>query len=333
MNFAKPLVAWYQANKRDFPWRETRDPYAIWLSEIMLQQTRTTAVIPYYERFLAALPTVGDLARVDEDALLRLWQGLGYYSRARNLQRAAVKIETELGGAFPNTYEGLLALPGVGPYTAGAIASIAFGQTVPAVDGNVLRVWARLRNCFDDITQTAVKARVTRELAEIMPQRAGDFNQALMELGAVVCLPIGAPRCESCPVRAFCKAFAAGTVEQLPVRTKKKPRKKERYTVFVLQNEGSFVVQKRPKTGLLASLYQLPHTVGFLTQEEIAAWLTAFGARPVGELAVYSCTHIFTHIEWEMRVVCLEVSPFTPPVGLWYDGTQGLPTAFAKCLP
>jgi len=332
MNFISPLLAWYDASKRDFPWRRTSDPYAIWLSEIMLQQTRTSAVIPYYERFLAALPTVHDLAEVSDDVLLRLWQGLGYYSRARNLKRAAGQIVADFGGVFPGTYEKLLALHGVGPYTAGAIASITFGQRVPAVDGNVLRVMARLQNNADDITRPDVKARVTREMTAFMPERAGAFNQAMMDLGATLCLPNGAPRCEVCPILSHCLAFAAGTTRELPVRSPKKSRQVERHTVFVLQHDDSFVVQKRPSRGLLASLYQLPNTPGHLDQEAITAWLTAFGARPVSDLAIYAREHVFTHIEWQLQVICCEVAPFSPAPGLWYDGCQSLPTAFAKCL-
>ena len=333
MNFIPLLLVWYDANKRDFPWRRTSDPYAIWLSEVMLQQTRTTAAIPYYERFLAALPRVQDLARVSDDVLLRLWQGLGYYSRAQNLKRAAIQIETEHSGIFPSTYDQLLSLRGVGPYTAGAVASIAFHECVPAVDGNVLRVMLRLENCFDDILNPTVRTRITRTLAASMPERAGSFNQAMMDLGATICLPNGAPRCDLCPISMYCKAHTAGTARELPKRTKKQPRQKEFYTVFVLLHEGSFVVQKRRNSGLLASLYQLPNEAGQLTQHEIAAWLMRFGTRPISEMTMYTRTHVFTHIEWQMQVICCRVSHFSPAVGLWYDGTQSLPTAFAKCLP
>jgi len=232
-----PLLSWYGAGHRSLPWRQEVSPYRTWVSEIMLQQTRVAAVIPYFARFMAALPTVEALAAVDEPTLLSLWQGLGYYNRARNLRLAAKKIVGFHGGQFPHTYEEIRMLPGVGDYTAGAIASIAFGLPTPAVDGNVLRVVARLTDCHDNILAPATRRRVTEELAAVIPHdHPGDFNQALMELGATVCLPNTAPMCEACPCRGFCQGFAHGTAASLPVREKKEGRRKEEKTVFILRS-------------------------------------------------------------------------------------------------
>ena len=224
MNFVDLLLQWYPDRHRDLPWRRTRDPYAIWVSEIMLQQTRVAAVIPYYERFMQELPDVAALSAVSDDRLNRLWQGLGYYSRAGNLKRAAQTICSEYAGRMPDRYETLLKLPGVGSYTAGAIASIAFSERVPAVDGNVLRVCARLYNDPSDVSDPAVKTRVFDALKAVMPSDAGTFNQALMELGATVCVPNGQPLCADCPLKGVCKAKAAGTAGLLPNKAPKKPR-------------------------------------------------------------------------------------------------------------
>ena len=332
-DWKEQLTAWYRADHRDLPWRKTRDPYRIWLSEIMLQQTRVAAVIPYYERFLASLPTVRDLAAVDDDALMKLWQGLGYYSRAKNLKRAAILTVSRYGGTLPNTYRELLTLPGIGSYTAGAIASIAFGERVPAVDGNVLRVLARLKDDPRDIADPKTKDAAFTELSETMPTDAGAFNQAMMELGAVVCVPNGAPLCDRCPVRESCLALRNGTVLVRPVKSKKQPREVEPLTVFVLKNGESFLIRKRPETGLLAGLYELPHVDGKRSPTEAAKVLSALGVRPVGAITQYDRVHIFTHKEWHMRVYAAAVGETDAPDGyLWYDGTQSIPTAFGVCL-
>ncbi len=254
---------WYRANARDLPWRRTRNAYAIWISEIMLQQTRVAAAIPYYERFLNELPDVSALANVDDDRLHKLWEGLGYYSRARNLKHAAIEIVTRFGGELPNTYEALLTLPGIGEYTAGAIASISFGEAVPAVDGNVLRVYARLFALETDIRDPAFKKEVRAALLPLVPKDAPEvFNAALMELGAVICLPNGAPKCEACPVREYCEAYRLGKTAELPVVGAKKARRVERKTVFALTEDGQLLGLRGPKTGLLAGLWQLPETAG-----------------------------------------------------------------------
>lgn len=334
MDWQTDLIQWYTASRRDLPWRKTRDPYRIWLSEIMLQQTRVAAVIPYYERFLEALPTVSDLAAAEDDRLLKLWQGLGYYSRAKNLKRAAIRIESDFDGKLPDTYRALLTLPGIGSYTAGAIASIAFGERVPAVDGNVLRVLARLFDDSRDVADPHTKDAVFGELSAKLPDDAGTFNQAMMELGACVCLPNGAPLCETCPLRAHCRALENETVALRPVKSKKQPRAVQPMTVFVLQRGESFLIRKRPEKGLLGGLYELPCRDGTLSPADAAQAIGAMGLRPVGAISQYERRHIFTHREWHMRVFVAAVAADTSPDGwLWYDGTQSLPTAFSVCLP
>lgn len=222
---AAPLLAWYDSGRRILPWREEPTPYHVWLSEIMLQQTRVEAVKPYYDRFLQALPDIESLAAADEEKLLKLWEGLGYYNRARNLKKAAQILVSEYGGRMPDDYEIILSLPGIGSYTAGAISSIAFGKAYPAVDGNVLRILARLRTDERDILQAGVKKSVEEELADVMPKdRPGDFNQALMELGAMVCIPNGAPKCDVCPWKELCRARAQGITGEFPKKAGKKPR-------------------------------------------------------------------------------------------------------------
>ena len=297
----QPLLAWYDKNKRDLPWRGTTDPYKVWVSEIMLQQTRVAAVMPYYRRWMEELPTVEALAAEEEQRLLKLWQGLGYYSRARNLQKAAQVIVLELGGQFPDTYEGLLRLPGVGDYTAGAIASIAFGLPVPAVDGNVLRVAARVANMDGDIMDPKVR-RNFREVMEaaMPPQRPGTFNQALMDLGATVCVPNGAPLCVQCPLADLCEANRLSLQDALPVRKKKAERRVEEMTVFLLLREGRIALRKRPRQGLLAGLWEFPHVPGRLEEAAAAQALPAWGIVPMDWHKKIEAKHIFTHVEWHM---------------------------------
>lgn len=332
MDLFAPLPVWYAENKRDLPWRHTRDPYRIWVSEIMLQQTRATAVIPYYTRFLEALPDVFSLAAVTDDVLYKLWQGLGYYSRAKNLKRAAIVVVDRFGGVIPSDLDALLTLPGVGAYTAAAIASFAYGARVPAVDGNLLRVYARLTDNDSDILSPAYKKQVYEKLCAQMPDDGALFNQAMMDLGAGICIPNGAPDCDACPLQKNCLGCQSGRASLLPVRHAKKARRIEEKTVFVLENDGSFLIGKRPKTGLLANLYELPNRDGHLSQQGVNDALSAWGLRPLSEIAVYSVTHIFTHIEWRMQVVRVTIARTAPAPYRWYDGTQSLPTAFSKCL-
>ena len=297
-----PLLAWYRANARDLPWRRTTDPYQIWVSEIMLQQTRVAAVLGYYARFLETFPTVEALAAAPEERLMKLWEGLGYYSRARNLQKAA-RIVAEQGGRFPDTYQDLLALPGVGDYTASAIASAAFGRREAAVDGNVLRVVMRLTDCRDDIADPKVKKAVRAQIQAVMPEAEADirvFNQATMELGATVCAPNGPPRCLECPAMAFCKGRLRGTAEDLPVKGAKKPRRVEEKTVFLLVRDGKIALRKRPGTGLLAGLWELPAAPGVLTESQGRAFLQERGVSPGEHSPGPQAKHVFSHVEWHM---------------------------------
>lgn len=306
-----PLLAWYEENKRPLPWRLDPTPYHVWVSEIMLQQTRVAAVLDYYRRFLERFPTVADLAGAEEDALMKCWQGLGYYSRARNLQRAAQVIMEKHGGVFPADYAAIRALPGVGDYTAGAIASIAFGLPYPAVDGNVLRVVSRLIADARDISLPAVKRDVNAALASVMPVKApGTFNQALMELGATVCLPNGAPLCQVCPARDFCLAHRKDLTGRLPVKAPKKPRRVEERQVYLLFHRGRVALRQRPKKGLLAGLWEFPNV---LEGEPLPLEV------PQPEFAGAG-RHIFTHIEWRMTAYAAVLpGPQLPPGWVWAD--------------
>lgn len=298
---AKPLLAWYDAGRRILPWREEPTPYHVWLSEIMLQQTRVEAVKPYYDRFLQALPDVKSLAEVDEEKLLKLWEGLGYYNRARNLKKAAMKVVSEYEGEIPGKYEELLRLPGIGSYTAGAIASIAFGQVRPAVDGNVLRILSRLRADDRDILDAKVKKSVEEDLAGVMPaDRPGDFNQALMELGAMVCIPNGAAKCEECPWGQLCLARAHKSVESFPRKAPKKPRSVEEKTILVIQDANLVALRKRPDKGLLAGMYEFPSMEGNRDEKQVIAYLKELGLSPIRIQKLMPAKHVFTHKEWHM---------------------------------
>lgn len=326
------LLPWYEENHRDLPWRQTREPYRIWLSEIMLQQTRVEAVKGYYARFLEALPTVEDLANCDDDALHKLWEGLGYYSRVRNLKKAAQVILSRHNGIFPTEYAEVLALPGIGDYTAGAICSIAFNQRKPAVDGNVLRVCARLLDDPTPIDLPATKKAITAALAEIYPPQAGSFTQALMELGATVCGPNRAPDCENCPCSAFCLGYKNGAAPSLPVKSPKKEKRQEDRTVFIFSCDGKYALQKRPGKGLLAGLWQFPNISG---QPDTAGCLEAAQAMGLTPKELHKEVyrkHIFTHIIWNMKGIYLEATEqaagfrwFTPEE---INNQAALPTAF-----
>ena len=328
------LPLWYRANKRDLPWRQDREPYHVWLSEIMLQQTRVEAVKGYYLRFLNALPTIAHLAACDDDSLHKLWEGLGYYSRVRNLKKAAIKIMEEHGGVFPGKYEAIRVLPGIGDYTAGAISSICFGKKEPAVDGNVLRVVSRILEDPTPIDLPAQKKKVNQLLKAVYPEEAGEFTQALMELGATLCGPNWKPRCEECPCRDFCGGAIHGTAEQFPVKSPKKEKRVEEKTVFILSCDGRYALRKRPNTGLLAGLWEFPNVPGKLETEGALAQAESFGLRPREIYRQIERKHIFTHIRWEMRGVYLEVAE---PGGefAWLTAEEiekeaALPTAFRQ---
>ena len=296
------IITWYAENRRVLPWREDPTPYHIWISEIMLQQTRIEAVIPYYTRFLQELPDVTALAAVPEDRLLKLWEGLGYYSRAKNLKRAAVIVTEQYGGALPGKASELKKLPGIGDYTAAAIASIAFGEPEPAVDGNVLRVVMRLLARKDDIADSRTRKDITSLLRRFYPvgQDASLLTEGLMELGEVICLPNGAPLCAQCPLNSLCLAHESSKEEDYPVRSAQKERRVEGRTVLLLQCGSRFAVRKRPEKGLLAGLWEFPNLAGTL---DAASARQAAEAMGVVVQRIASCgeaKHIFTHIEWHM---------------------------------
>ena len=331
-----PLLRWYDENKRTLPWRGTGDPYKVLVSEIMLQQTRVAAVIPYYLRWMEELPTVEALAAVDEERLMKLWQGLGYYSRARNLRKAARMLTDEYGGRFPEEYEALLRLPGVGDYTAGAVASIAFGKPVPAVDGNVLRVAARVTGCDGDILDPRVRRQFRGWMEAVMPaDRPGEFNQALMDLGAMVCLPNGSPDCAGCPLSSRCEANRLGLQDALPVRRKKAARRVEELTVYLLVRQGRVALRRREETGLLAGLWEFPHVPGALHDEEAGEPLAGWGLTAREWRKKLTARHIFTHVEWHMTGYLLEAAG--EGTGLtWADREEleslAVPSAFGKFL-
>ena len=328
------LLGWYHTHKRDLPWRQDQDPYHVWLSEIMLQQTRVEAVKGYYSRFLEALPTVEALANCEEEQLLKLWEGLGYYTRARNLKKAAQVIVQQYAGVFPREYEKILALPGIGEYTAGAISSICFDAPVAAVDGNVLRVISRITDDATPIDLPAYKAAVRRSLAAVYPKEAGNFTQALMELGATLCGPNRKPECENCPCRGFCLGFQRNTAESLPVKQPRKHRRVEEKTVFILSCQGSYALCKREDTGLLAGLWQFPDVEGKLELQDALKKVEEMGLKTVQIYKQVERKHIFTHVQWEMRGYYLEVEAQGGDL-IWHSAAQleqdaALPTAYRQ---
>ena len=300
-----PLLTWYRAraDERLLPWRGAPTPYHVWLSEIMLQQTRASAVRPYYTRFIAALPDIAALAACGDDRLMKLWQGLGYYSRARNLKKAAQILVTEYGGELPRDFHALIKLPGIGRYTGGAIGSIAYGLPLPAVDGNVLRVVSRLLMSREDIALPAVRAAIEQALAPHYPsgEDAGALNQAFMDLGATVCLPHGAPHCARCPLARLCLAHAEGCEQELPIKSAAKKRHSEKLTVLRLEEGACLALRKRPKAGLLAGLWELPHIEGHLTKKALLAYLGEQGLAAERVERLPDARHIFSHIEWQMH--------------------------------
>ncbi len=331
----KPMLAWYAKNKRDLPWRENKDPYRVWISEIMLQQTRVEAVLGYYARFLKTFPDIATLANADDNLLMKCWEGLGYYSRARNLKKAAKEIMENFGGSFPSDYQSIRSLTGIGPYTAGAVASICFSHKKAAVDGNVLRIVSRITESYAPIDAPQTKKEITMALEKIYPDEAGDFTQSLMELGATVCVPQN-PKCESCPVADICKSKKAGTQKALPVKAPKKDKKIQKKTVFLLKYQDKFALCKRADSGLLASLWQLPNTEGHLSVEEAVAHAEGLGAKPYEVISRVEKQHIFTHIRWEMLGYTL-LCRACPENFVWASEEEiteqyALPTAFRQFL-
>ncbi len=303
------LLSWYELHHRTLPWRIQPTPYRIWISEIMLQQTRIEAVIPHYHAFLERMPNVRALAEISEEELLKIWEGLGYYSRARNLQKAAKFLIANGQEDLPNTYKELLKLPGIGEYTAGAIASIAFEEAVPAVDGNVMRVLARLLGCDEDVLSPKGKKIFTRLATQLLPPHSpGVFNQAMMELGETICVPNGVPKCEMCPFAEVCFARKNDATARLPVRRKLKARKIETRTVFVLvtnEQPPRILLHKRDVSGLLGGLYEFPNCDGEPTEQAARKFLENKGVLTDTVYPLPPAKHIFTHVEWHMQGYCL----------------------------
>ena len=334
-----PLIEWYEKNRRtELPWRRDISPYRVWISEIMLQQTRIETVIPYYLRFLQRLPDVSALAAVPDDELMKLWEGLGYYSRARNLKKAADVVMKEHGGELPRKAEELRRLPGIGDYTAGAIASIACGEPEPAVDGNVLRVLARLTESSDDVTKEKTKKLAAERLRQVYPsgRAAGLLTEGLMELGETVCIPNGTPLCAHCPWNWLCLCRKHGTTSVFPVRAEKKERKTEELTVLLLERDGAFALCRRPSVGLLAGLWQLPNVPGILTEDEVLHAVDRLGLIPEDCRAAGHGRHLFTHVEWRMtgwHILCRRTEDDAENGLFWFSPEEirtgvALPSAF-----
>lgn len=329
------LLAWYHQNARVLPWREKPEPYWIWTSEIMLQQTRLEVVLPYFHRFVESLPDIPALAKAEESLLLKLWEGLGYYNRVRNMQKAARIVMECYGGELPASYQHLLDLPGIGEYTAGAIASMAYQIPVPAVDGNVLRVMARLLGCRGDITEHRVRKALGKAVEAILPrQRPGDFNQAMMDLGAMVCLPNTSPCCSRCPLTSICTGYKEDIASSLPVKSSPKLRIKEQKTVLVLVSQGKTLLRRRPGTGLLAGMWEFPNLEGWLSENNVVDLLEEWGLRPLTVRHLAEARHIFTHREWHLRGYLIEVADTLLVQGaLWVKGPAvreeyAIPSAF-----
>lgn len=325
------IVNWYQNNKRPLPWREECNPYYVWISEVMLQQTRIESVIPYYLRFIHEAPNIETLSLIDEDNLLKLWEGLGYYSRARNLKRAACLIMEKFNGVFPSNYEDILSLPGVGEYTAGAIASICFSLKEVCIDGNVMRVFTRIMNYDWDISDKNNKNIVKSEIKKILPDNPGDFNQGIMELGETICLPNGIPKCQECPLKYYCLAFLNGNSSLIPRKIKSKSKIEEEYTIFLLQYNDKVAIRKR-EHGLLKNMWEFPNKQGFLTYDQI---LKEFPYNQLIELGI-TYTHIFSHKKWFMNSYYIELTNYIDSF-VWVSldeiySTYALPGAFQPFL-
>lgn len=338
----EPLLEWFEENKRELPWRSEPTPYRVWVSEIMLQQTRVEAVKPFFERFLNRLPDAHALAECPEDELLKLWEGLGYYNRVRNMQKAAIQVVEEYEGILPADYEALLKLKGIGSYTAGAIASIAYQIPVPAVDGNVLRILTRVAADDTDIMKASFRKEIELQLTKYMQStkfdssKAGAYNQALMELGATVCVPNGMPYCEKCPWKDVCLAKEKNQVMNFPVKSKAKARRIEERTVLVIRDGERVAIRKRPAKGLLAGLYELPNLDGALSREEAIEQVKALGLVPLRIQKLEDAKHIFSHVEWHMRGYAILVEELEEDVdGMLFveawdsEERYAIPAAFA----
>ncbi|MDP2425297.1 MAG: A/G-specific adenine glycosylase [Candidatus Izemoplasmatales bacterium] len=324
--FQKRVLDWYDVSKRQMPWRETKNPYFIWISEIMLQQTRVETVIPYYERFIKNIPTIEALAQIDEDELLKYWEGLGYYSRARNLQKAAKQIIEVHAGVFPRNRNELENLAGIGPYTAGAILSIAFDKREVAIDGNVLRVFARLSGIREDISKPATIKQITHLVEELIPSsRNGDYTQSLMELGATICLPNGKPLCKQCPLKELCVAKNESLQELIPLKTMKKKRTIQQKTILVIMNEDNQVfIRKRIEDGLLKGMWEFMMMDSHLSVEEVITSLEKQYFQIKQILPLLPSTHIFSHLEWEMKAYKIVVNQYPKDLDGMFVSIQSL---------
>lgn len=295
------LLAWYDKERRILPWREDPTPYHVWVSEIMLQQTRVEAVVPYYARFISELPDTSSLSQASEDRLLKLWEGLGYYSRVRNMQKAARQIMNEYGGVIPSDPKELEKLSGIGSYTAAAIASIAYQVPIVSIDGNLLRVFARLCAYGESIQTPAARRLAGHAFSSVLDKdRPGDMNQALMDLGATICLPNGSPNCERCPLSSLCAAHQAGLELEIPKAKEKPVRPIRKCTILLIRRGDSVLLRKRPDKGLLAGLYEFPNVDGMLTQSDVEALLFSWGMTVSGIHPLPNARHVFTHLIWEM---------------------------------
>jgi len=334
LDFASQLLDWYDKSARVLPWRSDPTPYKVWVSEMMLQQTRVDTVIPYFLRFVAELPSVSALANVSEERLLKLWEGLGYYNRVRNMKKTAELLMSIHQGEIPHTKEELLLLPGIGPYAAGSIASIAFGVPTPAVDGNVLRVMARIEAISADLTSPMNKKSISDLVVSIIPAtRAGDFNQALMDLGATICLPNGKPDCVHCPVRSFCRADQLDLTASIPASPEKTKRKSVPMTVFVIHANRRYAIRKRVEKGLLANFWEFPNVEGHLSSPEVADIMHTWGLQVKTVTPLEPARHLFTHLEWDMRGFLVEIEetgslPFQFVTRMEMDKDFPVPTAF-----
>ena len=341
-SLVEPLLQYYDANKRILPWRDNPTAYNVWLSEIMLQQTRVEAVKPYFARFTEALPDIESLANASEEKLLKLWEGLGYYSRVRNLGKAAKLVMEEHNGELPAEKDMLLKLPGIGSYTAGAISSIAYNKSNPAVDGNVLRVMSRVFKDDRDILNQQVKKDWETLIERTMSKdRPGDYNQALMEIGACVCVPNGVPKCDICPLSKMCQAHISNEETKYPYKAPKKARLIENKTVLILRSEDKTVVVKRPEKGLLAGMYEFPVMEGNVSQEEVLSYLKSQGIQTLWIAPLEDAKHIFTHKEWHMNAYMIRVDELhggsTPEKWLFVDKFDvekyyPIPSAYAKYM-
>ena len=301
-NYVELILDWYLENKRALPWRKDKDPYHIWISEIMLQQTRIEVVIDYYQRFVKKIPSIHALSNISEDELLKLWEGLGYYSRARNLKKAAEKIMKDFDGHFPENYDAILSLPGIGEYTAGAIASICYNQKEVAIDGNVMRVYCRVNNLDLDVSLAKTKKEIGEALKKILPEDSGDFNQGIMELGEVICIPGGTPKCQQCPLQYQCLAHLKNREYLIPRHKNKTKTPEEEYTLFLLKCRDKIAIRKR-NTGLLKNMYEFPNEKGFLTYDEVKEIIPYI----LNIKLSITNTHIFTHKKWYMNSYMITV--------------------------